>query len=53
MWTTENRCRRNRDKLRYVSEVADAGWTHVAPLDPRAQRSGGKRTVRDAANAVT
>ena len=23
MWTTENRCRRNRDKLRYVSEVAD------------------------------
>jgi hypothetical protein len=51
MWTTENRYRCNRDKLCYAS---DTGSTYVSPLNPRAQRSGGKRTVstRDAANAV-
>ena len=45
MWTTENRPRYNRDKLRYPSDLTDAEWQHVEPLIPPAKRGGGKRTV--------
>ncbi len=45
MWTAENRPRYNRDKLRYLSDLTDAEWTHIEPLIPPAQRGGGKRRV--------
>ena len=45
MWTTENRPRYNRDKLRYPSDLTDDEWGHVGPLIPPAKRGGGKRRV--------
>jgi len=45
MWTTENRVRYNRDKLRYPSEVTEEEWAAIAPLIPPARRGGRKRTV--------
>jgi transposase len=45
MWTTENRPRYNRDKLRYPSDLTDDEWGHVEPLIPPAKRGGGKRSV--------
>ena len=44
MWTTENRYRYDRDKLRYPSDLTDAEWRLIAPLIPPAKRGGGKRT---------
>jgi transposase len=44
MWTTENRRRCDRDKLRYPSDLTDAEWQLVVPLIPPAKRGGGKRT---------
>jgi transposase len=54
MWTTENRHRYDRDKLRYPSDVTDAEWELIEPLIPRAKRGGGKRTVnmREVVNGV-
>lgn len=45
MWTTENRGRYDRSKLRYPSDLTDAEWALVAPLIPPAKRGGNKRTV--------
>src|SRR6059058_1878561 len=45
MWTTENRHRYNRDRLRYPSDLTDAEWQLIKPLIPPAKRGGGKRTV--------
>ena len=45
MWTTENRARYNRSKLRYPSDLTDEEWAHVAALIPPARRGGNKRTV--------
>ena len=45
MWTTENRSRYDRSKLRYPSDLSDAEWALIAPLIPPAKRGGGKRTV--------
>ena len=54
MWTTENRPRYNRDKLRYPSDLTDAEWAYIEPLIPPAKRGGGKRTVdmREVVNGV-
>ena len=54
MWTTENRHRYDRDKLRYPSDLTDAEWEHIEPLIPPAKRGGGKRTVdmREVVNGV-
>jgi transposase len=54
MWTTENRRRYNRDKLRYPSDLTDAEWEHIKPLIPRGKRGGGKRRVnlREVVNGV-
>jgi transposase len=54
MWTTENRPRYNRDKLRHPSDLTDAEWEHVKPLTPPAKRGGGKRRVnmREVVNGV-
>ena len=45
MWTTENRGRYDRSKLRYPSDLTDREWARVAPLIPVAKRGGNKRTV--------
>ena len=40
MWTSENRLKYNRDKLRYPSDLTDDEWSHVEPLIPPAKRGG-------------
>jgi hypothetical protein len=40
MWTTENRPRYNRDKLRYPSDLTDEEWALVEPLIPPASMAG-------------
>jgi transposase len=45
MWTTENRGRYDRSRLRYPSDLTDPEWTLVEPLIPPGKRGGGKRTV--------
>jgi transposase len=54
MWTTENRPRYDRDRLRYPSVLTDAEWQHIGPLIPSAKRGGGRRTVklREVVNGV-
>src|SRR3712207_352340 len=54
MWTTENRHRYERDKLRYPSDLTDAEWRLIEPLIPPAKRGGGKRTadMREVVNGV-
>jgi transposase len=47
MWTSENRQRYNRDKLRYPSDLTDDEWSLVAPLIPAAKRGGRKRKVEE------
>ncbi len=37
MWTTENRGRYDRSKLRYPSDLTDGEWALVAPLSPVAK----------------
>jgi transposase len=45
MWTTENRPKYNRDKLRYPSDLIDSEWSLIEPLIPPAKRGGNKRRV--------
>ena len=45
MWTTENRPRTNRDRLRCPSDRADEERALVEPLIPPAKRGGRRRTV--------
>jgi transposase len=45
MWTSENRGRYDRGKLRYPSDLTDDEWALVGPLIPPAKRGGNKRTV--------
>ena len=45
MWTTENRPRYDRDRLRYPSDLTDDEWSLVEPLIPPAKRGGRKREV--------
>jgi transposase len=45
MWTTENRGRYDRSRLRYPSDLTDPEWALVAPLIPPAKRGGNKRSV--------
>ena len=54
MWTTENRPRYNRDKLRYPSDLTDEEWMLVEPLIPPAKHGGRHRTVvvREVVNGV-
>src|ERR1700731_427883 len=40
MWTSENRPKYNRDKLRYPSDLTDDEWSHIEPLIPPAKRGG-------------
>jgi transposase len=54
MWTTKNRGRYDRDRLRYPSDLTDEEWKLVEPLIPPAKRGGDKRTVdiREVVNAL-
>ena len=45
MWTTENRPRYDRSKLRYPSDLTDAEWHLVEPVIPPGKRGGRKRAV--------
>jgi transposase len=45
MWTTENRARYDRDRLRYPSDLTDAEWALVEPMIPPAKPGGRRRTV--------
>ena len=45
MWTSKNRARYDRSKLRYPSDLSDDEWGLVEPLIPPGKTGGGKRTV--------
>ena len=45
MWTTKNRARYDRSKLRYPSDLTDEEWQLVEPLIPPRRPGGDKRTV--------
>ena len=45
MWTTKNRPRYDRDKLRYPSDLTDEEWSLIEPLIPPAKRGGRRREV--------
>ncbi len=54
MWTTENRPRYNRDKLRYPCDLTDEEWAQVAHLIWPAKRGGRRREVdvREVMNCI-
>ena len=54
MWTTGNRPRYNRDKLRYPSDVTDEEWALCAPMISPAKHDGRHRTVdvREVLNGI-
>jgi transposase len=54
MWTTENRPRYDRSKLRYPSDLTDEEWLRIEPLIPPAKRGGRKRevNVREVVNSI-
>src|SRR3981189_2963091 len=45
MWTSKNRARYDRSKLRYPSDLTDDEWGLVEPLIPPGKTGGGKCTV--------
>jgi transposase len=45
MWTSKNRGRYDRSKLRYPSDLTNEEWELVEPLIPPGRSGGGKRTV--------
>ena len=45
MWTSKNRGRYDRSKLRYPSDLTDDEWRLVEHLIPPGKPGGGKRTV--------
>ena len=45
MWTSENRARYDRSRLRYPTDLTDEEWALIVPRIPPAKRGGNKRTV--------
>src|ERR1700694_2123265 len=45
MWTSKNRARYDRSKLRYPSDLTDDEWGLVEPLIPPGKSGGGKTRV--------
>jgi transposase len=45
VWTSDNRGRHDRSKLRYPSDLTDAEWAIIGPLIPPAKRGGNRRRV--------
>src|SRR6202035_1036712 len=54
MWTTANRPKYNRDKLRYPSDLTGEEWAHIEALIPAAKHGGRKRKVdvREVVNGI-
>ena len=54
MWTTGNRARHDRGKLRYPSGLTEAEWALVEPLMPPAKHGGRDREadVREVVNGT-
>ncbi len=54
MWTTANRPKYKRDKLRYPSDLTGEEWAHIEPLIPPAKHGGRKRKVdvREVVNGI-
>jgi transposase len=54
MWTLKNRCRYDRSRLRYESDLTDEEWAEIARAIPPAKPGGNKRTVnvREVVNGV-
>ena len=54
MWTTKNRGRYDRSRLRYPSDLTDEEWAHVKPLIPPAKRGSNRRhvDVREVMNGI-
>jgi transposase len=54
MWTTQNRPRYDRDKLRYPSDLTNEEWSLVEPVIPPAKHGGRKREVevREVVNGI-
>jgi putative transposase len=54
MWTTANRPRYNRDKLRDPSDQTGEEWSHSEALIPVAKHGGRKRKVdvREVVNVI-
>src|SRR5260370_1123094 len=46
MWTSKNRARYDRSKLRYPSDLTDDEWGLVEPLIPPGETDGRKGTKR-------
>jgi len=42
MWTTANRPKYNRDKLRYPSDLTGEEWAHIEALIPAATEWNGE-----------
>ena len=42
MWTSKNRARYDRSKLRYPSDVTDEEWELIVPLIPPGKSGGGQ-----------
>ncbi|MGH6799325.1 MAG: transposase, partial [Roseiarcus sp.] len=45
MWTSRNRGRYDRSRLRYPSDLTDEEWALVEALIPPAKRGGNRRHV--------
>ena len=54
MWTSKNRGRYDRSRLRYPSDLMDEEWALVGPLIPPARRGGNRRhvVVREVVNGL-
>src|SRR5277367_4369308 len=54
MWTSKNRRRYDRSRLRYPSDLTDEEWALVEPLIPSAKRGGNRRhvVVREVVNGL-
>ena len=54
MWTTANRPKYNRDKLRYPSDLTGEEWAHIEALIAAAKHCGRKRKVdvREVVNGI-
>ena len=55
MWTSKNRGRYDRSRLRYPSDLTDEEWALVEPLIAPAKRGGNRRhvVVREVVNGLT
>jgi transposase len=54
MWTAENRCRYDRDHLRYPSDLTEQEWALIEPFIPPAKHGGRRREVdeREVLNGI-